>query len=162
MFIISLKSDRKKLVVILCCILAVAFILFMAFRGDKAVIDDGGINLKASNESERIAFLSQFGWDVDTDPVKVEEVIIPTEFNEVYEKYNQLQLTQNFDLTDYAGKSVKKWTYSVKNYPGYAAESGLIQVNMLVLDGVVIGGDVSNIEQNGFMQTFDFPENFNQ
>ncbi len=158
MFIISLKSDKKKLIIILCCIVAILFTLFMVFRGNEAVVDDGGINLKASNESERLAFLSQFGWDVNTDPVKVEEVIIPTEFNEVYEKYNQLQLSQNFDLTDYAGKSVKKWTYEVKNYPGYEANSGLIQLNMLIFDGVVIGGDVSNIEQNGFMQTFDFPE----
>ncbi len=157
MFIVSLKANKKRLLIILCCIFALLLTLFIVFKGEAPVVNDGAINLKASNESERLTFLSQFGWDVDPDPVKVEEVIIPTEFNEVYEKYNQLQISQNFDLTAYAGKCVKKWTYAVKNYPDYPEESGFVQANMLVLDGVVIGGDVSSIEENGFMNTFDFP-----
>ncbi len=158
MFVLSLKANKKRLVILLSIIVAVLLVLYAVVNKDAPVANDGGINLKASDEQERLAFLSQFGWKVDRDPVAVEEVIIPSEFNEVYEKYNQLQISQNFDLTKYAGEAVKKWTYEIKNYPGYGADSGYIVANILVRDGVVIGGDVSSREQNGFMSTFDFPE----
>ncbi|MBQ8783803.1 MAG: DUF4830 domain-containing protein [Clostridia bacterium] len=158
MFVFSLKANKKRLVIILAAIAAVLLIAFVVTNQESPVVNDGAISLKASNEEERLAFLSQFGWEVEEDPVKIEEVIIPTEFNEVYEKYNQLQLSQNFDLTKYAGETAKKWTYTIKNYPGYGADSDFIQANILVCEGAVIGGDVSSIEQNGFMRTFDFPE----
>ncbi len=158
MLVLSLKANKKRLIILLCALVVILSVVYVAINRDAPVVNDGAISLKASNEEERLAFLSQFGWEVSEDPVAVEEVIIPTQFNEVYEKYNQLQISQNFDLTKYAGKTAKKWTYEVKNYPGYGADSGLIRANILVCDGVIIGGDVSSIEENGFMQTFDLPE----
>ena len=158
MFVFSLRANRKKLLLILVDIVVILIVAFVSISGDSPVANDGAISLKASNEQERLAFLSQFGWAVKEDPVAVEEVIIPTEFNEVYERYNQLQLSQNFDLTKYAGKTAKKWTYTIKNYPGYGENSDYIQANILVYEGAVIGGDVSSLEQDGFMRTFDFPE----
>ncbi len=158
MFVFSLRGGKKKLLALLMAVVAVLLVGYIAVRDNAPVVNDGAISLKASDEGQRLAFLSQFGWDVDEEPVAVEEVMIPVEFNEVYEKYNQLQLEQSFDLTNYAGRTVKKWTYRVKNYPGYSAESDFIYANILVCEGVVIGGDISNLEQNGFMHTFDFPE----
>ena len=84
-------------------------------------------------------------------------LIIPPEFDEVYEKYNAIQKEQGFDLTKYQGKRVKRWTYAIKNYPGYAADSGCIHANLLVYEGQVIGGDVCSVELNGFMHGFDYP-----
>ncbi len=158
MFVFSLRANKKRFVIILAVLVAVLITAFIIINRDSPVVNDGAISLKASNQQERLAFLSQFGWEVDEEPIRVEEVIIPTQFNSVYEKYNKLQLTQNFDLTKYAGKTAKKWTYRIKNYPGYGADSSLIEVNLLVCEGVVIGGDVSNLEHGGFMSGFDFPE----
>ncbi len=158
MFVLSLRANKKRLVFILAGIVAVLLVIYFAVNRESPAVNDGAISLKASDAGERLAFLSQFGWEVDEDPVKVEEVIIPTEFNSVYEKYNQLQIGQNFDLTKYAGKTAKKWTYKIKNYPGYGADSDFIHANILVCEGAVIGGDVSSQEQNGFMRGFDFPE----
>ena len=56
------------------------------------------------------------------------------------------------------GKRAKKWVYEVKNYPNYAADSGCIRATLLVYDGLVIGGDVSSLELNGFSQGFEFPD----
>ena len=103
------------------------------------------------------AFLSQFGWDIEEDPVEVAEVIIPAEFDRGYEKYNEIQKAQNLDLTPYAGKRAKRWTYNIKNYPGYEGDSGTVQANILVYEGAVIGGDICSTELDGFMQGFDFP-----
>ncbi|MDD7216643.1 MAG: DUF4830 domain-containing protein, partial [Oscillospiraceae bacterium] len=85
------------------------------------------------------------------------EVIIPAEFDRGYEKYNEIQKAQNLDLTPYAGKRAKRWTYNIKNYPGYEGDSGTVQANILVYEGAVIGGDICSTELDGFMQGFDFP-----
>ncbi len=158
MFVFSLRTSKKRMILILGIIVAVLLLVFAVMNHDMPVANDGAISLKASNGQERLAFLSQFGWEAEEDPVRVEEVIIPTQFNAVYENYNKLQLTQNFDLTKYAGKTAKKWTYRIRNFPGYGENSEYIQANILVCDGVVIGGDICSVEENGFMRSFDFPE----
>ncbi|MBQ7595785.1 MAG: DUF4830 domain-containing protein [Clostridia bacterium] len=159
MFVFSLKSNKKRIIIMAVLLALIFTALFLTRNSKMPAVNDGGISLRASNAQERIAFLSQFGWKVKEDPVKVEEVIIPQEFNKTYQQYNQLQTTQNFDLSKYAGKTVKKWTYEVENYPGYESENSCIRANLLVYEGAVIGGDISSLEQNGFMHNFDFPEN---
>lgn len=159
MFVLSLKSSKLKLAaIVLVAALAVAALFWLA-RSDEPAVNDGGISLKASTAAERIAFLSQFGWDVDEDPVEVAEVIIPAEFDDAYEMYNGIQKSQNLDLLPYAGKRAKRWTYAVNNYPGYEDRKGIVQANLLVYEGAVIGGDICSVELEGFMQNFEFPTN---
>lgn len=159
MFVFSLRANRPKLIAILCGIAAVLIAVVLILRGSgKPVINGESINCKASDAAERTAFLSQFGWKIDEDPVEVSEVIIPSDFNNTYSAYNEIQKTQGMDLEPYKGKRVKRWVYEVKNYPGYAASSGCIRATILVYDGLVIGGDVSSLELDGFMQGFEFPD----
>ena len=158
MFVFSLKSNKKRIVIMAVMLIMIFCALFFTRNSKMPASRDAGINLKASTAEERIAFLSQFGWKIKEDPVKVEEVVIPSQFNETYENYNRIQQTQNLDLEKYAGKTVKKWTYDVENYPGYESENGCIRANLLIYEGAVIGGDISSLEQNAFMQGFDFPE----
>ncbi len=159
MFVYSVKTSKMKIAVLLAAVAVVAAgIVFVALRGGQPAANDGAISLKAGNAQERVAFLSQFGWKITEDPVEVAEVIIPAEFDEVYTKYNELQKAQNFDLQPYSTMRVKRWTYEVLNYPGYENRSGVVQANLLICDGVVIGGDICSVELDGFMQGFDFPE----
>lgn len=158
MLVISLKANKKRLVVLAVITVVLMILAISVFGGAKQVADTSAISYKAGNNEQRLAFLSQFGWKVEEDPVSVEEVIIPINFNKIYESYNELQKSQDLDLTKYAGETAKKWTYQVKNYPGYGEDSDCIRANLLVFEGVIIGGDISNIEQDGFMRTFDFPE----
>ncbi len=159
MFVFSVRANKPKLIAGLCvAVFALLSVLFFIGSRDNPVIDSGDISAKASNEEERIAFLSQFGWEIDEDPIEVSEVIIPSEFNDTYSSYNELQKNQSMDLEAYKGKRVKKWVYQVKNYPGYPAESDCIRATMLVYEGMVVGGDVSSMELDGFMQGFDFPD----
>lgn len=159
MFVFSLRANKPKLIAALCVLLVVLVIISFFIDDSKSpVTKSNEIVSKASNEEERIAFLSQFGWKIDEDPIEVTEVIIPSEFNEVYSSYNEIQKKQTMDLEPYKGKRVKKWVYEVQNYPGYPQDSGLIRATLLVYDGLVIGGDVSSVEVGGFMQGFDYPE----
>lgn len=159
MFVFSLRANKPKLIVILCAVTAALIALVLILRGGgRAVINSESVNCRASNAEERIAFLSQFGWKIDEDPVEVSEIIIPSEFNNTYSEYNGIQKNQGMDLETYKGKRVKRWVYEIKNYPGYSASSECIRATILVYNGIVIGGDVSSLELNGFMQGFEFPD----
>ena len=157
MFVFSLRANKKRVILMAVLLVSIALGLFFTRNSDLPVTDDSGISLKAADAEQRVAFLSQFGWEIEEDPVQVEEIVIPAEFDETYEKYNEIQLAQNMDLSAYAGKTAKKWTYTVKNYPGYETENSCIRANLIVFDGAVVGGDISSLEQGGFMQGFDFP-----
>lgn len=159
MFVFSLRANKPKLVILLCAVAAVLIVSVLLLKqAGKPVVSHDGVSYKASDEEERIAFLSQFGWKINEDPVEVSEVIIPEEFNDTYSQYNEIQKNQDLDLETYKGKRAKRWVYEVKNYPGYEADSDCIRATLLVCDGIVIGGDVSSLELNGFSQGFEFPD----
>lgn len=156
MFVISMKSEKLKkyLIIALVCTLTIIGGIISVSKDSTPAAKVGGVNMRASSSEERIAFFSQFGYDISEDPLEVKEVIIPTEFDETYKKYNDIQKSQGLDLSKYQGKRVKMWSYAIKNYPGYETADGTIRGNILVYEGVVIGGDISNIELNGFMVGF--------
>ena len=161
MFVVSVKQQKLKraAIVALAAVAAAAGVIYalVSLRSSPAAKSDE-LNLRASTADERIAFLSQYGWSVTPDPLEVKEVLIPTEFDDTYESYNEIQKTQNgLDLEKYAGERVKRWTYEITNYPGYENTSGLIRADILVYDGLVIGGDVCSVELSGFMHGFSRP-----
>ena len=156
MFIVSVRSSAVKVAVLSVLLAAcTVFGLFAAGKSISASVrsDDFGISYLARDARERISFLSQFGWEVAEDPVEVSEVIIPAEFDGAYEKYNEIQKEQGLDLSKYGGRRAKRWTYEIKNYPGYENRDGLIQVNIFVYDGRVIGADICSLETDGFIRS---------
>lgn len=161
MFVFSVTSKKIKYIagVLLLVIFAgvlttVSRVQLKKLNTQSVETKTGVVNFKAGNNKERLSFISQFGWEVDSDPEEVAEIIIPQEFDEVYNKYNEIQLKQDCDLREYCGKRVKRWTYIIKNYPGYSETDTCVRINLLIFDGMVIGGDVSSTEISGFMHTF--------
>lgn len=156
MFVYSVKRNQVKLILITAFIIISIFTLAFLAKNDgvKPASAENAVSFDAKTEEQRLAFLNQFGWQVDEKSVEVTEVIIPEEFDDVYNSYNEIQLQQGFDLTAYAGERVKRWTYTVTNYPGYENKI-CIRANMLVFNGRVIGGDICSVEIDGFMHTFD-------
>lgn len=162
MFVYAVKSSKKKLAVIGAGVaVLIAVLIYILFRsGTMPSANTGDESMRAGNEEERIAFLSQYGWDVAEDPIKVEEILIPNEFDDVYTKYNEIQTQQGFDLSAYKGCRAKRWTYTILNYPGEGGvqpTDGSIRANLIVYDGSVIGGDVSSVALDGFMHGFERP-----
>ncbi len=160
MFVLSVKSD-KAIKFSLCFLLAFALtigaVISVAKEKSLPVSNIGGIVMRAETHEERMSFFSQFGWEIDENPVQVKEVIIPVDFDETYEKYNDIQRQQNLDLEKYKGARVKLWSYNILNYPGYENTDGIICGNILVYEGIVIGGDICSNELSGFMHTFTMP-----
>lgn len=155
MFVCSFKTTKVKLAAGLLVVLAaVGMTASYALRSAAPAMAPGGISLAAEDSRQRAEFLRQFGWEVREDPAEVAEVIIPMEFNDVYESYNKLQREQGFDLKGFGGKRVKRWTYTVTNYPGYDENAECIHANILVYEGRVVGGDICSVELSGFMHGF--------
>lgn len=104
----------------------------------------------ATNE-ERIAYIHSFGWDAGIIHTELNEVRIPVEFDEAYEQYNALQKEQGFDLRKYRACIVKKYTYNISADEQDKQPPVPMQANLLVLDGKIIGADISSAEANGLV-----------
>ena len=159
MYIKAIKINPKLLKwggVAILVLLAV--LLTMSLTGARladALASAGGIAYKGIKTNEdRVGFIRQFGWEVEEAAIEVTEITVPKEFDEVYQSYNELQKAQGLDLTKYQGKTAKRWTYRVLNYPG---EQGEVVANLLICGSRIIACDVCKTEMGGFMQGMQMP-----
>ena len=157
MFVVSVKSDLIKKISVFAVVAIFAVIggiVSISSNKTATVGNFDDISLKAETHAQRKAFFSTFGWEISDEPVEVKETVIPTEFDETYTEYNELQKSQGFNLEKYKNTRVKAWSYEILNYPGYSDSDGAIRGNLLICDGVVIGGDICSTELGGFMHGF--------
>ena len=149
MFITSVKVSTIKIAAVLLALGAIIAVAMWSHGQIAVQADANPKNAGITTNQKRVQFLESYGWKVDAEPLEVMEVTIPKTFDAVYKNYNALQKKQGFDLTKYAGKRVKRWTYNVTNYPGVSEG---VRANLLIYNDAVIGGDVSTVALDGFMQ----------
>ena len=147
MFIVTTKFSKKRaLLVVIALAVLLTGVILLAGRRDRTLDRPGEYQI--SSERDIVAFLEHLGWQVLPDPIEVLEVVIPREFSDVFEAYNQIQIATGFDLSEHHGVSAVRYTYQVLNYPGQA--DGVV-ADVLVAGGVVIGGDIQSIQMDGFL-----------
>lgn len=159
MFVYSIRSATIKFV----CAIALSLIVLVSLvalipsynakDGTPAVSDISYV--KIYENSDRIAFIEQFGWKVAETPLETVEVCVPETFDNVYLGYNEMQKEQGLNLAKYKGKTVTRYTYQVENYPDY---DGTVYLSLLVYKNKVVGGDVCSADVNGFVHGFEAPE----
>ena len=157
MVIMSAKVSKRKILTALLAAAAVVVLLIVLFSGadtPSAPPEEPGPSLEAATNEERIAFLSSYGWTVDDTPAETQEVKVPAEFNEVFTRYNDLQKSQGFDLTELAGKTLRRYVYTIRNYPGSLENC---YATVLVYKNRIVGGDVSCTAKGGTMHGFEMP-----
>lgn len=150
MLVMTAKVDKKKIAMILGAIVAVIVVIAFIFSGRNSVTT-GGSNTVTSND-DRVQFLSGFGWEVVSSPSETSQVRIPAESNEVFDRYNALQKSMGYDLSAYQGKTVMRYVYKIKNYPG-ATEP--VYATILISSNQVIGGDITDTSATGVIQGFE-------
>lgn len=151
MFVYSVKTKQLKVLALVVFVIITVVCLFILSKDSSQLTSSSNkMVLKATTHEDRMSFISQLGWEIDEASVEVCEVILPSEPDNVFSSYNEIQKTQGYDLTKYMGKRVKRWTYTVKNYPNYE-NTELVHINLLVYDDKIIGGDICSVELNGFM-----------
>lgn len=152
MFIWTAKLNKKKLVLTLTAALLVSAAAF-TLLGGRGTAASATVNPKGvKTEEDRVSYLQEWGWQISPQAALVEELALPEEFGEEYGKYLELQTGQGFDLTRYAGKRIRRYTYEVLNYP--TGESGVV-AHLLICKNTVIGGEILG---GSFLHGLSMPE----
>nr|WP_325240372.1 DUF4830 domain-containing protein [uncultured Oscillibacter sp.] len=145
MLIWTAKFSRKKAVgaVVLMGVVMAALIILTG----RAPEEPEAPLPKLSTNEERVAYLQSLGWEVEPEPIETLQFLLPAELEEPYRSYNELQLSQGFDLTRCCGKQVARYTYAVTNHPG---QSEGVQANLYVCEEHPAAGDVCASGAKGF------------
>ena len=153
MLIMTTKVDKRKLFLALAAVIAAAAGLLLLLGGGKDAQPTAAMTTApaADTNDARVKFLTDLGWDVTASPAESAEVKIPKGADQVFDRYNELQKSQGFDLSKYAGKKVMRYVYEIKNFPG-AKEP--VYATLLVCKDKIIGGDITDTTPGGKVQGF--------
>ena len=145
MVVMTAKLSRKKLLVAAVAALLIVVLVFCLRNPGQA--PDGETQVQS-----RTAFLSSFGYSVDGESEQVQTVRIPTEPSEVFDRYNELQKSQGYDLSALSGKNVTRYVYRLED-----CGEGEWYATVLEYRGKIVGGDVSDSAPGGRMHGFAKP-----
>ena len=152
MLVMTAKVDKKKIILVLAGAAALIAVLIMLFGGGNEATPSAAPSM--STNDARVKFLTDFGWEVAASPVESGQVRIPDDDSEVFSRYNALQKSQGYDLSESAGKTVMRYVYKIKNYPGAADP---VYATLLVYKDQIIGGDVTDTSAKGVIRGFKMP-----
>lgn len=127
-----------------------ALLLAGCFGGDK----ETEIITAATNE-ERVAYLEALGWQVEPQPIETLDLQLPEKLEGEWDAYAKLQKGQGLPFSEFAGQAVKRYTYTVTNYPEIPQG---VQANLYLWGDQIIGGDVIFTGQGGFQTDLAFPK----
>ena len=150
---LTAKVDFKKIAIVGIALIAAIVALILIFTGGKDAQSTAAPTV--SSNDARVDFLEGYGWDVAASPMESGQVRIPEVTTDVYARYNDLQKSQGYDLTPYAGKTVMRYVYKINNYPG---ASDPVLATVLVYKNQIIGGDVTDTSAQGVVSGFRMPQ----
>ena len=151
MVIMTAKVPKRRLLLIVLLLIAAAVVLALCLRGAGGETEKPAkTGTQGATNEARIAFLESYGWQV-----KTQQVIVPADPSEVFLRYNELQISQGYDLLQYSGKELTRYVYRITNYPD---ESGVYYATLLVKDGQVVGADVASSAKTGVMHGLKMTE----
>ncbi len=127
-----------------------AMLLAGCFGGDK----ETEVITAATNE-KRVAYLEALGWQVEPQPIETLDLQLPEKLEGEWDAYAKLQKGQGLPFSEFAGQAVKRYTYTVTNYPEIPQG---VQANLYLWGDQIIGGDVIFTGQGGFQTDLAFPK----
>lgn len=165
MMVMTAKVDPKKAIIAIALIFAVVLGLVLLMGGGKEAsasptgVSEAAEATKATEAAEvpldsRIKFLKDFGWEVRDTPKESNQVKVPDKSSTIFARYNALQLSQGYDLSEYAGKKVMRYVYEITNYPD---ASQPVYATLLVYKNQIIGGDITDTAVKGKIHGFRMP-----
>ena len=98
----------------------------------------------------RVAFADSINCEIKEECISSKVTQIPSKFDETYKNYNEIQRKAGFDLEKYKGCKMTVYSYPVLKFRDFTAKDGAV-LNLLVIDGKIVGGDVSSVAIDGKM-----------
>ena len=102
-----------------------------------------------------MAYLEALGWQVEPQPIETLDLQLPEKLEGEWDAYAKLQKGQGLPFSEFAGQAVKRYTYTVTNYPEIPQG---VQANLYLWGDQIIGGDVIFTGQGGFKTDLAFPK----
>lgn len=130
-------SKRSIFLTLLAVILLLSVTLMIAGRSDGTILD---------SEEKRREYIAGLKISLSDKPPVVQNIIIPSEFSEVYERYNEVQKSAGFDLWEYRGEYAVQYSYEAVGYT-----DDTVKVCLILYKDRLIGGDISSTRLDGFM-----------
>ena len=147
MRMLTLKLKPKTVFGLILLLTGVVVILVTFVGNHSAKPASKSATVSCKTAEERVSYINSLGYKTDSNE-ESKEIIIPEKFNDVYNKYNDIQKQQNFDLTAYKGKTAVMYTYHIINY----GDSDSVIANLIVLDGELVGADLCDTSaDDGFL-----------
>jgi hypothetical protein len=103
----------------------------------------------APTTEQRLDFLKSLGWDAKDECA--DSVDVPEQFDEVFSHYNSLQTECGFDLSNFKGKTLKRFIYTISNHPDQK-NGDVVKAELLLNDqDEIVGGSIYSLRLDGFM-----------
>ena len=138
----SVRIGKWKLtlisVVCFLILLTVCLLMLRAAPQNSVTVGDEQVGVRIEDDGEIEKFIARCGCEIE-GCISDDEITVPKTWNDVYERYNELQKQQGFDLRPYKGKTARKLVYAVKG-----SESC---VTVLIADDRIIAADISPMRQ---------------
>lgn len=145
MLTFKLKPKTAFGIILLLTGVIVIAVSFIGNHSAKPASKQKAVSCKTAEE--RVNYINSLGFETDSSE-ESKEIIIPTRFNDVYNKYNEIQKKQGLDLAEYKGKTAVMYTYHITNY----GDNDNVIANLIVFDGQLIGADLCDTSaDNGFL-----------
>ena len=151
MLIMTTKVDKRKLLIAAVAVVAAIALLAALGGGDSAPTASMSTAPAADTNDARVKFLTDLGWEGTPAPTESGEIRIPKAGDQVFDRYNELQKSQGYDLNKYAGKKVMRYVYQINTFPD-AKEP--VYATVLVYRDRIIGGDITDTTPGGRVQGF--------
>lgn len=156
MIVYTAKFSKKKAIIAVVILgIVLCAIILLAGQRFGAAAEASALSAVVKTNEDRVSYLGTLGWEVSGEPIDQQTITIPRDFSGVYGKYNEIQISQGFDLRDYAGREAVRYTYQVSNYP---TTSDVIVADIIVYRNEIIAGDVQSTALDGFMQGLVYPK----
>lgn len=147
MRVMTIKAKPKTIFGIILALTGLIVVLLSFVGNHNGETKETMATISCQTKQERMDYISSKGFKCG-ESEEQKDITIPKSFNDVYEKYNQIQKNQGFDLEKYKGKTATVFTYSITNYKS----NDNVIANLIVCDGILIGADLCDTSvDNGFL-----------
>ena len=119
----------KKIITVFCICLAIS--LLMLF--DLYLLSNDNSKIQAGQLVERLEYLNKLGYSIDESSEKMNEIYVPSSFNEGFESFNNDLKAQGFDLEKIKGETIKRYTYKAENGKS---------ISLFVYNNILVGHDI--------------------
>lgn len=150
MFVCTVKASSLKFfaAILLSAAVLVGIVAWIPVLDSEGEVAVAAVQYKGIRSvEEQLSFLSELGYTVDPKPVTAEEIVIPEEFDSVYQSYNELQKEQGLNLEKYRGKSAMRYTYAL-----VGDEQKGQYATLLIYKNRIIGGDITTTSDGGSVE----------